>query len=211
MRSILIALFYCLPAFLGADEALKLTVTLKDGQSMQGTLTKYDELTLDVANAQGTAFSIPWREVRSVTATEPSPDLGLMQQYIRPEPMEVGSLISAKDPGRCVKAALWPGILIHGSGYRAAGDSETFLSLAGGELFSTVLIGFGLVQYGSDSESESKATSLSIAGAGGAIFALTWAWDIFGAASAARSFNTRNHLVLAPLGDGAQAALAFDF
>ena len=116
------------------------------------------------------------------------------------------------DPDAAFKAAFWPGILLHGAGYREAGDTDTFVNLAGGEIFSAVLLGFGLAEaLGPDIKDESKATSQSIAAAGGVIFVGTWLWDIAGASGAARKFNEKNGLSLSPKGDGAQVALALQF
>lgn len=118
----------------------------------------------------------------------------------------------AADPDAAFRAAFWPGILIHGWGYRTAGDSDTYVNLAGGEIFSAVLLGFGLAEaLGPDIKDESKSTSQSIAAAGGVIFVATWLWDIAGASGAARKFNEKNGLSLLPRNGGAQLAYGLQF
>ncbi len=105
-------------------------------------------------------------------------------------------------------ASLWPGVFVHGWGHHVAGDQESFLNLAGGELFGCIMLGFGLSEaLGPDIKDESKSTSQSIAVAGGAIFAVTWLWDVADAGSAATRFNKEHNLTLSPLPGGAQLAL----
>jgi hypothetical protein len=194
-----------------AAAPVELSLTLKDGQSTTCSLQTYDEISLVVSNAQGRSFSIPWGEVRAVSAIGSGPDAALMQQYLRPGDTEVETLIAARSPEKAFKTALWPGVLIHGAGYRAAGDNEAFLNLAGGEIFSAVLLTFGLNEaLGPGIPGQTKITSQSIAVGGGVIFLATWAWDLLGASAAARDFNAANHLALGG-GDGSQLALAYKF
>jgi hypothetical protein len=231
MRTALACLLLCLPLSAAAKPRKKaaapvaplvaaqptpapvqVIVTLKDGQAMTGLLKTYDELLLVVANARGKIFSLPWAEVASVSALSPSPDAALMQQYLRPGPAEVVTLMAPKSPQEAWRRALWPGVLVHGAGYRAAGDNETFLNLAGGEIFSAVLLGFGLAEaLGPGIPGETKITSESIAVGGGVIFLATWVWDLCGAPSAARDFNAKNDLALLPVQGGAELALGHPF
>jgi hypothetical protein len=120
--------------------------------------------------------------------------------------------VSAKDPKDALRAAFWPGVLLHGWGHREAGDQDSFLNLAGGELFSVAMLSFGLAEaLGPDIKDESKATSQAIAAAGAVVFGATWAWDILGAQAAARRYNARLSLGLAPQNGGARLALARSF
>jgi hypothetical protein len=62
-----------------------------------------------------------------------------------------------------------------------------------------VLLAFGLSEaLGPDVKDETKITSQSIAAAGGVIFLGTWLWDLAGAQAAARRYNTKLGLSLAP-------------
>jgi hypothetical protein len=189
--------------------ALKLT--LKDGQSAKLWLRSYDDLCLDAVNARGLVVKVPWREVQSLKADGMSADAALMQQYIHPdEPVEVSSLIGYRDPDAAFNAALWPGVALHGWGHRAGGDPDTFYNLAGGEFFSLVLMGFGLPEaLGPDPNNETKSTSQAVSIAGGLIFVGTWVSDLWGASAAARQFNEKNGLALAPRGNGVELALRF--
>lgn len=129
-----------------------------------------------------------------------------------PEPAAGAIQMSPKDPKAAFKAALWPDLLLHGWGHHVAGDQDTFLNLAGGELFGLVMLGFGLAEaLGPDIKGESKATSQAIAMAGGAIFATTWIWDLVDAGAAARRFNQEHDLGLAPLDGGARLAYTTRF
>ncbi len=139
--------------------------------------------------------------VRAPQLPDPTPvaDAGTQAATIR---------VYARDPKAAFAAALWPGFFLHGWGHHVAGDQETFLNLAGGELFGVIMLTFGLSEaLGPDIKGESKATSQSIAIAGGAIFATTWLWDLTRAGAAATRFNRENHLSLAPREGGAQVAL----
>lgn len=109
-------------------------------------------------------------------------------------------------------ASLWPGVFLHGWGHHVAGDQDTFLNLAGGELFGVIMMGFGLSEaLGPDIKDESKSTSQSIAIGGAAVFGVTWLWDVADAGAAAKRFNKEHNLSLAPLNGGAQLALTTRF
>ena len=190
--------------------ASRLSVTLKDGQQADVTLRRYDSVFLTVLNAQGTAFDLPWVEVASIGGSEADPDLLLMRGHLDRSSVTVSSQLAAKQPRKAFSQALWPGILLHGAGHRYAGDQDAFFSLAGGELFGLVVGGFGLSEVlGPEKTGESKSTAIGLAASGGAIFALTWLWDLGFAPGAARKFNQAHGLALQPLPNGAQLAYHF--
>jgi hypothetical protein len=146
---------------------------------------------------------------QAVTGTAPAaPAAPVIQTETAPASIK----LTAKDPREALKAAIWPGLLLHGWGHRAAGDQDTFLNLAGGELFSVVMLGFGLAEaLGPDIKDETKSTSQSVAAAGAVFFAATWIWDLAGAQAAARRYNARLSLGLAPQDGAPQLALTTRF
>lgn len=210
MIRLLLLIAMALPLAARAEGA-RLRVTLKDGQAMDAVLGKYDDYFLTVSNSLGKNFDLPWAEVAAVDSSDLSADLPLLRGRITREPSPVGSVIAAKNPSTALAKAFWPGILLHGSGHRYAGDNDTFLSLAGAELFGVVVGGFGATELlGPTRVGEHKDTALALAVGGGAIFGLTWLWDLAFAPGAARKFNQAKGLALEPAKNGgAQIALRF--
>jgi hypothetical protein len=185
-------------------------VTLKDGQALDARLLKYDAYFLSIANSRGTAFDLPWAEVAALDSEELAADLPLLRGRITAEASPVGSIIEARQPRRALAKAFWPGLLLHGSGHRYAGDQDTFVSLAGAELFGVVVGAFGVAELlGPGKPGEHKETAQALSIAGGSIFALTWAWDLLFAPGAARRYNEGKGLALQAAPGGAQLALRF--
>lgn len=187
------------------------TVTLKDGQTAPLTLIRYDRFFLTAANGVGTSFDIPWMEIRSIDSADSGPEIALMRGNLSPDPSPVGSVVEPRSPKMAfMKALFMPGIILHGSGFRYAGSNQTFVSLAGGELFSVVVGGFGayLSAYPNGSDS-SRQVPQALVTAGVAIFAATWLYDIAFSPSAAKAIDRSKGLSLQPRPDG--MALAYRF
>lgn len=188
----------------------EITVTMKDGQQAHLKMLRYDSVFLSTVNAKGTALDLPWVEIAKVDGDAAGADLALMRGHITDEPSPVNSVMAPRDPGKAFAQALWPGILLHGSGLRYAGDQDSFVSLAGGELFGVVVGTFGLYEVlGPDIVGESKTTANALTIAGGTIFAVTWIWDLAMAPGAARRFNDSKGLALLPRQDGLQLSYKF--
>lgn len=192
------------------EEAVVLRVTLKDGQALDARLQKYDAYFLSVANSQGTVFDLPWAEVASLESDGLSADLPLMLGRLTAGASPVSSLIEPRSGSKALAKALWPGLLLHGSGHRYAGDHDTFVSLVGAELFGVVVGGFGLGELlGPGRDGEHKDTATALAVAGGSVFVLTWLWDLAFSPGAARRHNQAKGLALEPTGQGLKLALTF--
>jgi hypothetical protein len=178
------------------------SVTLKDGQWAEGKLRGYDAFFLSFELKNAVKLQLPWIEVAEVKPAEFSGDTALMRQYMKPDSVEVASRIQARSPGRSVGKALWPGVFIHGAGFREAGNTDMFLSLAGAELFGIVVGGFGLARASDVSLSTGERdTANSLALGGAAVFVVTWVVDLIGAAPSAKNYNAAHGLVFsfAPL------------
>lgn len=187
-------------------------VTLKDGQSMKGEVLSYDAFFLVVAQAGGRKFDLPWREIAEVTLEEFSGDDAMMRQYLTPERVAVASVIQPRDPGAALAKAFWPGVLLHGYGHKQAGESEVFFSLAGAGIFGGLMGGFGLARALDAGVSESdKELARYLAWGGGAIFTISWLWDLSFAASAARKFNAKHGLAIAPAPGGVALGTRLEF
>jgi hypothetical protein len=191
-------------------EPRQVHVALKDGQVLDGKLTQSDAYFMTVLNARGTRFDLPWSEIASVDG----PDLGLdavaLRGHLSAEPTAVTSLVEPRSGMKALGQALWPGVLVHGWGHRYAGDNDTFVSLVGGEIFAVVIGGFGLNEVlGPSKEGETKDTAVALSVAGGAIFGLTWLWDLAFSPHAAAQFNDKKGLALEPTPTGAQLAYRF--
>lgn len=186
----------------------RLNVTLKDGQYAEVNLVNYDRFFLSVVNAKGTHFDIPWTEVAAVDGPSAG-DLALMRGNLTPETDPVLSVIEYRSPREALRRALWPGVLLHGSGLRYAGDNSSFVGLAGGEFFGLVLGAFGayLQLYPSTGDS-SLAGPQALVTAGVACFVGTWLWDLAFSEHVARQLDVSRGLALEPAarGEGIQVA-----
>ena len=189
---------------------IAITVTLKDGQTAMLTLRHYDRFFLSVSNATGTSFDIPWSEVASVDGSGADADLALMRGNITLENTRVRSLVEPRDPATALEKALWPGFLLLGSGLRYDGYNDSFVNIAGAELFGVVVGIFGAyLQVYPDSSDTSRVVPQSLCTAGIAIFAATWAWDLAFARHGAHAMNAGRRLSLEPLPQGAQLTYRF--
>jgi hypothetical protein len=188
-------------------------IHLKDRQSAKLTLLSYDRFFVSASNAKGTRFDIPWVEIAGVDSLDPGLDaeMALMRGNITPERAAVSSVVEPRIPGTALKRALlWPGIIVHGSGYRYAGDNDAFVSLAGAEFFGLLVGAFGgYLQAYPDGSDTTKSVPQDLVAAGVTIFAVTWIVDIAFSPSAARSLDEQKGLALEPLPQGAQLAYHF--
>jgi hypothetical protein len=176
------------------------SVTLKDGQWAEGKLRGYDAFFLSFELKNGAKAQLPWIEVAEVKPAEFSGDTALMRQYMKPDAVEVASRIQARSPSRARAKALWPGLLIHGAGFREAGNTDMFLSLAGAELFGIVVGGFGAARASDVSLSTGERdTANSLALGGAAVFAVTWLIDLVGSGYSAENFNAAHGLTVSLL------------
>jgi hypothetical protein len=193
---------------------LALTVTLKDGQTADLTLHSFDHFFLSADNALGTRFNLPWAEVASLDSSSPGADLGPLRANITVDPGPVGSVIEGRDPGEARMQALWPGVVIHGEGMNYAGDKASFYDLAGAEVFGVALAAFGGYQLAYPNNADTnRSASQDLVIAGGALFAVTWFWDLTFAPEVAAHFDERKGVALLPASvNGAQGAqLAYRF
>ena len=179
-------------------------VELKDGQKLEGKFTGYDAYFLEVEGRNAHHFSLPWKEVATITPAEFSGNIALMKAYLTQEKVEVASFVQAKDPHVACKAALFPGIFIHGYGYRAAGNRDMFLSLACAEAFGVVMAGIGGVTVADSKPEDNTGMATAMLWGGIGVFVVSWYWDIIGAPMSVRDFNQKNGLTLitAPLPRG---------
>jgi hypothetical protein len=93
--------------------------------------------------------------------------------------------------------ALFPGFFIHGSGFKEAGNTDMFLSLAGAELFGVLVGAFGAARAGDPALSQGERdTAASLAMGGVCVFALTWTIDLIGSGISANNYNQRHGLSL---------------
>jgi hypothetical protein len=180
-------------------------VQLKDGQKLEGKIRGYDAYFLEVEAPNAHHFSLPWKEVASVQAAEFSGDTALMKGYLSTEQVTVTSHVERKDSSAALKAAFWPGTLVHGYGYRVAGNKDMFYSLVCAEAFGGLMAGVGGYTVSDSSTSpDNKAMANAMLWGGVGVFVVSWAWDIIGAPMSADSFNQKNglSLITAPLPSG---------
>ncbi len=189
-------------------------VTLKDGQKADGKVRGYDAFFLEFETKGAKKIQLPWAELAEVKQAELSGDAAMMRQYIKPGSAEVKSRIEAKSASKAFGKALYPGFIIHGAGFREAGNTDMFLSLAGAELFGVLVGGFGATRTTDPglSQGERDTANYMVLG-GAAVFGLTWLIDLVGAPISANSLNHEHGLTLGselrPGGGALTASLSF--
>jgi hypothetical protein len=177
------------------------TVTLKDMQVVDGHILGFDHYTLDL-DAKGRTFHIPWGEVQSVSHTS-STAASDEQRFITGNPVEVTTYINPISRETVFHKSLYPGFFIHGWGHHLAHDDNRYYGLLAAELSGAVMAGFGLQEYLSNSgSSEDRVTSQTLSIVGGALFTVSWLYDVAFAGSAASRFNQLHQLSLAPARPG---------
>ena len=189
-------------------------ITLKDGQIFKGHIVQYDAYFLEAESLGGVKANIPLSEIAEIEPGDYIGDIATLRKHLSSEKVEVTSDLSAKDSKLALQKALWPGFVIHGWGYRAAGNQDMFLSLVGGEIFGVLVGGFGAIKAadGASNASEIQA-GVDLAIGGASLFAVTWLWDVVGAPHYARSFNAEHGLSLSTsaLPGGALASMKVSF
>src|SRR5665213_1644693 len=183
-----------------ASAGAAMVVTLKDGQKADLILQSYDHFFLTALNSKGTRFDLPWTQVASVACPNAGADLALMRGNITSDRAAVDSIIDPRYPSTAFERALWPGLILHGAGFRYAGDGGTFVDLAGAEIFGVVVGAFGLYLNSSPNKADSsKVVPQTLSVAGGVIFVGTWLWDLCFSPGAARALDNAKGLALEPL------------
>ncbi len=190
-------------------------LVLKNVQILQGHFGAYDAYFVEFTTSDGRNLSFPWKEVADFKLGSDEGEYAAMRRYMlsaaaleeeaQPQPQA-----AAKDPALIFNKALWPGFVVHGSGYRELGDQDTFLSLLGAEIFGTMVGGFGLAKVlDAGVAKNDKETASYLVWGGATVFAVTWAWDLIGAPAAARRMNqaATPSVSLSPLPGGAMLAL----
>ena len=208
MKSILFVLALLLAPALSAD-----MVQLKDGQKAEGKIDSFDDYILKFTPEGGKQILIPWDEVAEIGESEITGASALFEGKLKPDDVQVTTLLEPLDPGKAFGKALFPGLLIHGWGHRYANDNDTFYSLAGAQLFSMLLVagvvGNELTQDAATTDDKSFSNYFLVGGA--VIFAGTWIWYMAFAGSAAKKFNKEKGLALVPHPQGVMLGLRMEY
>jgi hypothetical protein len=189
------------------------TVVLKDRQRAKLTLLSYDRFFVTAVNAPGTRFDIPWVEIAAVEPVDSNSDaeLSLMRGNLTTDSVPVASVVEPRSPDEALfQALVWPGVILHGAGFRYAGDNDAFVSLAGAEFFGVLVGAFGAyLEAYPDGEDTSKGVPQDLLLGGAAVYVITWVIDAGFSPSAAAALDKQRGLALEPAGDGAQLAYHF--
>ncbi len=139
------------------------------------------------------ALFAPLRAMAAPITDAASAPLSFTQAVIptaTPVTTESQSTVTQEPPGYGLlpaAAAVFPGILVHGTGHLVAGDSEGGLALLRWEGLGAALFFGGVIPLGLSGASRQVVRPLyylSIAGA--TLFAVTWFADVYGAATGGR-------------------------
>ncbi|MES2201199.1 MAG: hypothetical protein V4498_03000 [candidate division FCPU426 bacterium] len=187
------------------------SLTLKNGQRLEGRLGSYDAYFVEIATSDGRNLSLPWKEVADFKFGSTEGEDAAMRRHLSAQAVDAQAQAApAKDPALIFHKALWPGFVVHGSGYRELGDQDAFLSLVGAEIFGAMVGGFGLAKVlDAGVAPNDKETASYLVWGGATVFVVTWAWDLIGAPAAARRMNqaATPSVSLSPLPGGAMLAL----
>lgn len=187
-----------------------ITVGLKDGQRAKGRLLGYDAFYLVLEHENGRRYDVPWKEVSEFAPDEFSGDTAMVRQYLTQEEVVVTAVIQPKDLGRVTGKAFWPGFLVHGAGFREAGNNDMFLSLAGAEIFGALIAGFGASKVLDAGVAKGdKDTAQYLVWGGGAVFLGSWLVDLAFSRVSAGNYNARHGFSLGLAPQGAVLALRF--
>lgn len=189
-----------------------ITVTLKDGQVAGLKLITYDRFFLSAVNAKGTRFDIPWAEVATVDSPNAGGDLAMMRGNLNSDPEPVTMVIEPRSPQTAFDRALWPGVLLHGAGFRYAGNNDRFVGLAGAEFFGVVVGAFGTyLQLYPNADDTSREVPQALVTAGVVCFVGTWLWDLAFSPCAARGLDRSKGLALEPASRGEGLQLSYRY
>lgn len=172
------------------------TITLKDEQEFKADVVSFDKFFIVAKIAGGQEISIPWREVMSVSHTT-TPESWLEATYITVEPAEVNTLVVPLSPEKALFRSINPGIVIHGSGFFYAKDTNMGMSLLSAEIVSVIIMAISSAEFFSPAQQDDTyVVTRNVFIAGAAIFGGSWLYDIIFSGGAADKYNKDNKFLM---------------
>jgi hypothetical protein len=190
----IIALFFTAVALSGALYADQ--IVLKDEQSFEAEVKSFDSYYLVVELSNMKQVSIPWSEVRQVKHTTTASSW-LEETYMNNDNVEVTSMITPLDGGKAFQKALFPGLIIHGSGHFYAKEQNTGFSLMSAEILSLVMMGISVNELLTPvAKDQSFNVSRAVFYTGLGMFSISWLWDVVFAPRAVSDYNESHSFLI---------------
>ena len=179
-------------------------ITLKDDQQFTADVTGFDSYYLTALLTNNKTVNIPWREVRFVKHTTTASNW-LEETYMSKEDSEVDTLVTPVSEDKAFWNAVFPGLVIHGSGHFYAKNQNMGMSLMSGEIVSLIIMAVSINEVLTPvAPDQSNGVSTAVFFTGLTMFAVSWIWDMLFAAPAAAEYNAAHDFML----DTEQAASA---
>ncbi|MCX8094236.1 MAG: hypothetical protein N3E50_08750 [Candidatus Goldbacteria bacterium] len=168
------------------------TIILKDDQIFEADVLSFDSYYLVLKLQNNQEISIPWDEIKQIKHTTTSKNW-MEDVYITPDDVEVTTLVAPLSTEIAFKKALFPGLLIHGSGHFYAKDYNTGYMLLSAEIVSLVLMSISFFEIISPVEKDQSFNVTKIIFfSGAAIFGGTWLYDLIFSSRAVEKYNQEN-------------------
>ena len=171
-------------------------ITLKDDQQFSADVTGFDSYYLTAVLGNNKTVNIPWREVRFVKHTTTASNW-LEETYISKEDSEVDTLVTPVSEDKAFWNAVFPGLVIHGSGHFYAKNQNMGMSLMSAEIVSLIIMAVSINEVLTPVEADvSSGVSSAVFFTGLTMFAVSWVWDMIFAAPSAAEYNLKNDFLL---------------
>lgn len=168
------------------------TIVLKDDQIFDADVLSFDAYYLVLKLNNNQEISIPWNEIKHIKHTTTSKNW-MEDIYITPDNVEVSTLVAPLLTDISLQRAIFPGLLIHGSGHFYAKDVNTGYTLLSMEIVSLVLMTISFSEIISPVEKDqSFNVSKIIFFSGITIFGGTWLYDLIFSPDAVHRHNQEN-------------------
>jgi len=178
--------------FIFAAAATADIITLKDDQVFEADVKSFDSFYVVVELKNGKIVSIPWVEVRKVKHTTTASSW-LEEEYMTPADADVKTLVTPLSPDIALQKALYPGIVLHGSGHFYAKDQGKGMSILSAEILSLIIMGISMGEMFSPvEEDQSFNVTRVVFFTGLGIFTLSWLYDIIFSPGAVDEHNRKN-------------------
>jgi hypothetical protein len=182
-------------------------IVLKDDQKFEADVKSFDSyyVLLELPNRR--QVSIPWSEVRLVKHTTTASSW-LEETYMNNDDVEVTSMIVPLNEGEAFQKAIFPGLIMHGSGHFYAKEQNAGFSLLSAEILSLVMMGISVNELLTPvAQDQSFNVSRAVFFTGLTMFVGSWLWDIAFSPKAVADYNERNKFLMnEPAGEAPAAA-----
>ncbi len=168
------------------------TVVLKDDQIFEADVLSFDSYYVVLKLQNNQEISLPWNEIKHIKHTT-TPKNWMEDVYITSDDIEVSTLVSPLSTDIAFQKAIFPGLLIHGSGHFYARDQNTGYMLLSAEIVSLILMTISFSEIISPvTKDQSFNVTKVIFYSGLTVFGGTWLYDLIFSSGAVKGYNQEN-------------------